>query len=318
MIDADNISLSEPQYKSRPRSLSRNMVVDQDSRHEARYFTPESETQFGSQSPEKPPGQFPGQFLGPPTWRTKLGDPLIAIPDPEQPNKSGGFVISHARLLGRLAMRGRMAVELPSRNHEFPECARRYSVKCSDYKVAWGSLPSLQTPDLKRLKTIAKRERERFKPKCWEPEVIGVISSMQFGTEPQANRFYVLQLRLPEGNEWHSKSDAFAAFGNLEGDMQGYWYRSGQTEPINPREEQHRQYLQELGVQQGGENGLVDLDISKSRERNMLSTLTAQLNREALRNPEKERPRESDFEERGRSQRPRSTSQVPTEESEVL
>lgn len=63
----------------------------------------------------------------------------------------------------------------------------------------------------------------------WRDDIISIVdtggvrhhqlAAIYLGTaEAQANAFHVLLLRLPEGDEWHSKSDAFAAFGDLTND----------------------------------------------------------------------------------------------------
>lgn len=236
------------------------------------------------QIPEGQPGQSGGLNTSRPpgmSERVRREQKQIVMRDPEKRNEQVEFMEARAVLIGRLAMRGEMAVELPSQNNRFPSCPRRYMLKCKDYRIGWGSLRSLQKRDLARLKAIAKREREQADGH-WAPEVVGIISSPQYATEVQANPFHILLLRLPENDEWHSKSDAFAAFGDLTCDMDEYWFRSGQKEPTQPREAHHREHLQQLGVQQGGEGALAEVDTVLAAVTARLLRQTRELDRERL------------------------------------
>lgn len=216
----------------------------------------------------------------------------IVIRDPEKRNDQGGFVESPALLLGRLAMRGTMAVELPSENHEFPSCPRRYIVKCKDYGIRWGSLHMLQTKNKEKLVRIARAQSRQYG--FWAPQIIGIISSPQYASEVQANPFHILGLRLPDRHtwreEWHSKSDAFAVFGDLTDEMMDYWFRSGQKEPTKPREIHHREYLQFVGVQQGGERRLGEVDIEAGAVKARLRRETTLLNRQRLASERRQDP----------------------------
>ncbi|CAN8096759.1 unnamed protein product [Discula destructiva] len=165
-------------------------------------------------------------------------------------------------------------------------------VKCTDYDMTWGALRPLQKRDLARLKAIGKRERERSE-EGWVPEVLSIISSPQYAAEVQANPFYVLQLRLPEGDEWHSKSDAFAAFGNLRLEMEDYWLMSGQKRPMKPRATHQREYLQQLGVQQGGEGALHEVDSMLAAVHRRLLSQTQDLERERLAARRRPEPRDA-------------------------
>lgn len=205
----------------------------------------------------------------------------IIVRDPEVCDSQGRFVETPALLLGRLGMRGRMAVELPSNNSDFPSCPRRYNLRCRDYGIRWGSPHPLQKPRETTLEDLADKLRQQHMG-VWMPEVVGTISSPQYTTEPQANPFHVLLLQLPEGNEWHSKSNAFAAFGDLTNNMNEYWFRSGQKEPTKTRESHHREYLQHLGMQQGGEASLKEVDDALAATAAKLSRQTAMPNKEHL------------------------------------
>lgn len=88
----------------------------------------------------------------------------------------------------------------------------------------------------------------------------------QYTTKVKANPFHIVLLRLPGGDEWHSRLDAFAAFGDLTIDMKDYWLRSGQKGPMKPRATHQQEYLQQLGAQQEGPGGLSDLDATQATE----------------------------------------------------
>lgn len=229
-----------------------------------------------------PPAATPGSHSMPGRRRKRQ----VFISDPEVRDEQGDFVDTLATVIGRLARRGMMAVQLPSMNPEFPDCVRLYSIKCRMYKVKWSALPTLQKPDLDRLKEIAKTMREED----LLPEVVGVISSPQYVVEVQSNPFHVLCLRLMDGDEWHSKSDAFRAFGDLTMEMEEYWYRSGQKDPVPPREVHQREHLQHLGLQQWGDGALKEADDAHASVEARLRRKTAELDRQRLiaqRNPQR-------------------------------
>lgn len=259
--DASVSTSRPPQQRPRHRSPSGD--------HTMEGAEEQSSAQPGMRSDPRPDSQ-PGQRLK-----------HIVIRDPEKVNADGQFAETPALVIGRLAMRGKMAVELPSLNPEFPMCPRRYIMKTKDHKLRSQDLFPLQNRNLQKLRAIRDQEREQAQ-RNWAPEIVGIISSPQYSTEPQSNPHHILKLRLPEGDEWHSKSDSFAAFGDLTFDMEEYWLRSGQKKPIKPREVRYREYLQHFGIQQGGEVALSEVDSAQAALSARLLDRTAELERERL------------------------------------
>lgn len=298
-----SVSVSRPpQQRMRLESPDDDVMIDADDDFGAQ---PDQQPgQMSPRPPESPPGGPPGGPPGPRHGQGRRIQKEIIVQDPEVRNDQGGFKEAAALLISGLARRGWIAVELPSRNDQFPDCPRRYSMKCKDYKIKWGALYPLQRKcDLPRLKQIAKSESQRAGG-YWVPEMVGIISSPQYTTEVQANPFHVLLLRLPDGDKGYNKTNAFAAFGDLTDGMEEYWFRSGQKEPSKPREIHHREHLQHLGVQHGGEGTLLEVDNALRALTARLSNQTSMLGRERLAG--QRHPEGSDLEadaeaERGRS-----------------
>lgn len=276
-------NMDTQQILGRRQRPDTSVSVSRPAQQRLRHHSPEDRIMQDADSPEQP-GEVRTQRAQETSGQFRRERKEIMIKDPETRNDQGDFTESRALVLGKLAMRGKMAVELPSANPDFPAYPRRYMVKCTDYRIKWGSLRSLQKRDLARLKEIARRETdlEEGIDGYWVPEVVGVISSPQYTTEVQANPFHIVLLRLPGGDEWHSRSDAFAAFGDLTIDMEDYWLRSGQKGPMKPRATHQREYLQQLGAQQEGPGALSDLDAARATEQARLLQQTMMLDRERL------------------------------------
>lgn len=152
-----------------------------------------------------------------PVFRDGLSRQVV---DPEVRDEQGRFRQGPAKVLGRLAMRGRMVVELPSLNR--PDCPRRYTVRTKQHNLRWGGLQSIARPDKGRLKSLLQAGLLR-------PVLVGVSSS------PDCN-FHHLLIKLPFGDrpwtiwqdEWHSRSDVESTWGSYRERMEEYWLNSGQ------------------------------------------------------------------------------------------
>lgn len=47
----------------------------------------------------------------------------------------GNFTIIRAKVLGALSWKERIIVEAPSKNPQYPDCSRYYTVLCKDYDI---------------------------------------------------------------------------------------------------------------------------------------------------------------------------------------
>lgn len=168
-----------------------------------------------------------------------LGQRCIEIVDPETCNENG-FEKCHALVIGALQMRGRMIIQLPSRNPQFSDCVRYYTVRTVAYNIRWGGLPmKARKRDVGRLKRLKKDGLST-------PELIAFSSSPCYVEQPQANPIIHLLIRLPEGNdplppdapgwhnEWHSRSDVESVWDSYTDPMQQYRAKSGQRDPKSP------------------------------------------------------------------------------------
>lgn len=168
----------------------------------------------------------------------------VDLDDPDTVDELGNCRKESTLVVGRLAMRGKMVVQLPSLNPSFPDCFRRFIVRSADHHIWWGSLGQ-----------IAKLDRDKLievKRTALRPSLLAVTSSPYYTRDPQANPIHHLLLQLPSGAEWHNKSGTESLLGNYKVDMREYWEKSGQEAPIKPRPASERSHLQEIAVRDIG------------------------------------------------------------------
>lgn len=163
----------------------------------------------------------------------------IQFVDPDERDDSGNFREQPALVLGRLAMRGRMVVQLPSRNPNFPACVRYFTVRSTEHNIRWGRLPPIAKRDVERLKTLRNN-------RVAMPMVEGVTSSPCYCSVPQNEPIHHILVKLPQGDppgpanhewnlEWHSRSDLESVWDSYRGRMEEYWDKSGHPYPKRPR-----------------------------------------------------------------------------------
>lgn len=176
-------------------------------------------------------------------------------------------------------MAGRIAVQLPSLNPNFPDYPCIYNISSTKAGIDWKwQKPLAPKRNATELRALAKKQ----KAVGLKPALLSLICAPQYHTQPQRNPFQTLRLDLLNGPRWISKSDIVSIFGDFSKEVDHYRALSGQTPIRQPKPEFAREHLQLTGVNVSGERDLPSVEQQRVSRKQALSEENSKIRLEAI------------------------------------